>query len=427
MPLNYLEVTDMIALESLRQLTNPLEILPFFNTEYNAEFETEVPIGDTLRIPFPKQFIAQQDNTLAYTPQPIQSRHASVTVDQISKVHFEWDSVELALRMPRGEERIKRDIIKPAITTIRNDMESRAAKYAYQNTTNVVGILGTQPTTFDAVFGAAGQRMAEIGAPPGDWGMFLTPGVTRTLRASVVSQFNPPDAISKMWKKGLIGEVNTFDTYQSNSLWQHTSGAWAGVVEIATAPVSAGLATPIPETSTLSLTQTNGDTYKAGDKINIANVFDVNPVTYRSTGVLKQFTITASVTTAGTAASIVVRPPVIGPGSPYQNVDALPVAGADLTLFPGTNTAGVAATAKTGFQSLALGRQAFALVNVKMANPPSGGGTLSSYARDPETGISVSVLRAFDPNLRKWINRIETLYGFGCLYNERDAVVVAGA
>jgi P22 coat protein - gene protein 5 len=424
---NYLEVTDMMALEGLRQLTNPLEILPFFNTEYNAEFTTEMPIGDTLRIPFPKQFIASQDNTLAYTPQPIQSRHASVTIDQVSKVHFEWDSIELALRMPRGEERIKRDIVKPAMTTIRNDMESRAALYAVLNTPNVVGILGTNPATFDAVYGAAGQRLAEIGSPDGDKGAFLTPGVARALRATAVSQFNPPDAISKMWKKGIIGEVNGIDTYSSNSLRSRTTGAWAGVVEIATAPTSAGLVQPIPETSTLSLTQTNGDTFKKGDAVSIAGVFDVNPITYQSTGTLKSFVITADVTTAGTAASIVVKPPVIGPGSPYQNVSALPVAGADLALMPGTNASGVAAAAKSGFEGLVLGHNAFAQVHVKLANPPSGGGTLSSYARDPETGISVSVLRWFDGNLRKWCNRIECVYGFGCLYNERDAVRIEGA
>lgn len=426
MPSNYLEVTDMMAMEGLRQLTNPMELLPFANTEYNAEFTTEMPIGDTLRIPFPKQFVASTDNTLAYTPQPIASKHATVVLDQISKVHFEWDSIEKALRMPRGEEKIKRDIVNPAMLTIRQDMESRFAKYVYQHTPNVVGILGTNPTTFDAVYGAASQRLAEIGSPAGERGMFLTPGVTRALRATTVTQFNPASEVSRIWKKGLIGERDGFDTYQSNSLWQHTSGAWAGTVEIATAPVSAGLSTPIPETSTLSLTQTNGDTYKAGDSINIAGVNEINWLTYRSTGTLKQFTIENSVTTAGTAATITVRPALIGPGSPYQNVDALPVAGADLTLFPGTNTAGAAATAKTGFQGIAIGKSAFGLVHVKLANPPSGGGTLSSYARDPETGISVSVLRWFDGNLRKWCNRIESAYGFGCFYNDRDAVRIQG-
>lgn len=424
---NYLEVTDMMAMEGLRQLTNPLELLPFFNTEYNAEFTTEMPIGDTLRIPFPKQFIASQDNTLAYTPQPIQSRHASVTIDQISKVHFEWDSIEQALKMPRGEERIKRDIVKPAITTIRNDMEIKAALYAVQNTPNVVGILGTNPTTFDAVFGAAGQRLAELAAPDGEKGAFLTPGVARALRASVVSQFNPVDDLKRMWKKGIIGEVNGIETYQSNSLRSHTSGAWAGVVEILTAPTSAGLSQPIPETSSLSLTATTSDTFKKGDAVSIVGVYDVNPITYLSTGTLKNFTITADVTAAASAATIVVKPPLIGPGSPYQNVSALPIAGADLALYPGTNVSGSAATAKSGYEGLVLGHNAFAQVHVKLANPPSGGGTLSSYARDPETGISVSVLRWFDGNLRKWCNRIECVYGFGCLYNERDAVRIAGA
>jgi hypothetical protein len=51
----------------------------------------------------------------------------------------------------------------------------------------------------------------------------------------------------------------------------------------------------------------------------------------------------------------------------------------------------------------------------------------SSQARDPRTGISVAVIRDFDPILRRWVNRLDTLYGFGNLYNDRAAVRVLGA
>lgn len=422
MPANLFEVSTWMSMEILRQVTNPLEIAPFFNTTYNSELQKSFPIGSSFQVPFPKQFLPNDDNTLGYTPQPIQSRHADVTINKIAKVHFEWDSLEKALRMVRTKEEIQRTIITPAKRAILTKIESDCAKYAYIHTPNVVGALGTNPASFDAVYGAAGERMAEVGSLPGDKGVFITPKVTRALRATVVSQFNPPDAVSKMWKKGLIGEANGFDTYQTPFIYRHTAGTWAGAVTVTTTQ------TGTAAISTLALTATTGDTFKSGDKFNIASVNDVNNETRRSTGTLKQFTIVnaddATVTAAGSAATITFTPPMYGPGSPYQNVDALPVATAALTLWPGTSSP----NGKTGNVNLALGHNAFALVGVPLDLPPVGGSVIiSSQARDPNTGLSIGVLRQFDPNEHKWINRIDCVYGFGDFYNDRDAVAVASA
>lgn len=414
---NNFEFTDWLAMESLRQLLNPLEISPYFNTSYNSEFRKAYPIGTSLRVPFPKMFAIDPDNTLGYTPQPIVDRHADVEINRVAKAHFEWDSIERALKMPRGREKIQKDIIKPAMNTIRNKIETDCADWAALHTPNVVGELGTNPTSFDAVYGAAGQQLAEAASPAGQKAAFLTPAVTRALRATAVNQFNPPDAVSKMWKKGLIGEVNGFDTYQSNSLRRHTAGTWAGVVEVLAGGQSG---------NTLVLTATNGDTFKPRDKFTIAGVYAVNPITKQSTGALKEFSQiqAGTVVAAGTTATITITPAIIGPGSPYQNVDALPAAGADLTLWPGT----VNPNGKTGTLNLAMGESAFALVSVPLDNPPQGGAVeISSQARDPDTGISVAVLRMFDGFARKWINRIECIYGFGDFYNAEDAVVIASA
>lgn len=415
-------------MNALRMLTNSLEVSSWFNTDYNREFTKEYPIGASVRVPFPKRIRGSLGNDLSYQPEALVDRSAPVTIDKVAKAHFEWDGIEQALKMPRGESRIEETILKPAVNTIKQQIDSYCAQYAYLNTPNVVGILGTAPTTFDQVFGAAGQRMAEYAAPDGQRGMLLSPSLARTLRASAVAQFNPPDAISRMWKKGLIGETNGFDVYESMSLYTHTSGAWAGTVEIATAPASAGLTTPIPATTTLSLTATTGDTFKAGDVVNIAAVNGVNPMTYRSIGSLKQFVVMADVTAAASAASIVVSPAIVGPGSPYQNVDALPVAGADLILFPGTNTAGAAATAKTGTQGLALTHDAFALVGVKLQRPKASSVELTSYTRDPESGLGIGFIRAFDPVQYKWINRFDCPFGAGVLYaGDGAAIRILGA
>lgn len=418
MAANLFEVSSWIAMETLRQVTNPLEIAPFFNTDYNSELTKSYPIGDNFQVPYPKQFLPNDDNTLGYTPQGIQSRHTTVTLDRVAKAHFEWDTLEAALKMPRGKEKIQNDIIKPAVRTIKAKIESDCAQYAYLHTPNVVGILGTNPTTFDAVFGAAGQRMAEVGSVPGDKGMFLAPAVTRALRATVVSQFNPSSQLNKMWTKGLIGEANGYDTYQTPFIYRHTAGTWAGAVTVTTTQ------TGTAAIASLALTATTGDTFKAGDKFNIAAVNDVNIETRRSTGTLKQFTVLAAVTAAASAATVTFSPAIYGPGSPFQNVDALPVATGALTLWPGTSSP----NGKVGAVNLAMGKNAFALVSVPLDLPPVGGSVIiSSQARDPNSGINIGVLRMFDGFQHKWINRIDCVYGFGDFYNDRDSVAVASA
>jgi hypothetical protein len=408
--MNQFEYVDWLSMESLRLLTNSLEVAPFFNTKYNPEFTKEFTVGESVRVPLPKQFLIT--NGLGYQPQPIIDRHTTVTVDQSFGVHFEWDSAEQALKLPRGEEKISAQILKPAMAKIKQEIDSRCALYAYQNTPNVVGILGTNPATFDAVYGAAGQRLAELACPPGDMGMILSPAVARALRATAVSYFNPPSDIARMWKKGAIGEVNGFETYQSMSLYSHTAGTWAGAVTVNGAGQTG---------SSLILTCTTGDTFLQGDVFSILNVNDVNPMTLRSTGTAKQFVITAPVTGAASAATVSISPAIVGPGSPYQNVDALAASGAALTLFPGTTSP----NGKVGTNGLAIHGDAFALVGVRLANPKKA--EMSSYARDPETGISVSFLRDFDPVERKWINRFDVLLGFGNLYNDHCAVRVLGA
>lgn len=415
---NTLEVTDWLAMESLRLLTNPLEVAPCFNTDYDEQLGKEFPVGATFRVPLPNMFTSS--STIAYAPQSIIDRHTTVTCDQIRQVGVEWDTVEGALSMPRGEARIKKKILVPAMKKLRQDIDSYCAQYATFNTPNIVGTLGTNPTTFDAVYGAGDQRLTELAGNTEDKTMLLSPSLARSLRAGVVSYFTPTDSFAKMFKKGYIGEVTgVAQTYQSMSLYSVTAAVWAGTVEMLAGN---------QQGASLSLTATTGDTFTEGTAFNIAGVNDVNPMTLRSTGTLKQFCIpfgTATVTAAAAAATIPCYPAIVGPGSPYQNVDALPAAGADLTMYPGTTAPSTGP--KAGVNSLLLGRDAFALVGVKLENPKASSAEIVSQEQDPDTGISVAFLRMFDPKDRKWVNRFDTLFGCGVLWADHCSVRVLGA
>jgi len=146
-------------------------------------------------------------------------------------------------------------------------------------------------------------------------------------------------------------------------------------------------------------------------------------MTRRSTGILRQFSVQAAVTAAASAATVTFTPPMYGPGSPYQNVDALPVAGADLTLFPGT----ASPNGKSGKQSLALGRDAFALVGVKLKVPPSGGDIKTAQRRDPTSGLAICYTQQFTNDEMKYRCRFDCPFGFGEFHNASSAVRILGA
>jgi hypothetical protein len=430
---NSFDVNDFLAREQLRKMTNKLVISESFNTSFNKNFQqsmTTGAMGDTVRVPYPRQFLPGQANNLGYEPQPLIDRHTFVTIDQISKVHFEYDVLDKALRMQDYQGAIGEDIINPAADTMAQDIEDRCAKYAYQHTPNIVGLLGTNPATFDASFGAAYERFINLGAGTGKRRAIIGTGIQRALTAVELALFLPDTEFNRVMKEGSLGRASTFDTFVSPTLYRHTAGTWAGAVTVSVAPVAPGPGSApsggIAGITSMVIACTTGDTVKKGDVVNVAAVNEVNLMTRRQGSgatTLRQLSIQADAVGVASLMTITFTPPLYGPGSPYQNVDALPLAAAALTLFPGTSSP----NGKSGIQSLMLGRDAFALVGVKMKIPSSGGELKSAQRRDPTTGLAVAYTQQFTNDEMKSRCRFDCPFGFGEFWNAIAAVRLLGA
>jgi hypothetical protein len=412
---NSFEVVDWMMQESLDILVNKNAIASMFNTEVQKEFEKDFAPGEIVRVKYPQEYLIRDG--MQYSGQPLQRRHTTVNCNQVFGIDFDWDSFEKALRMERGEELLRREYIEPAMAQLNQEIESRSAFWAYQNASTLVGILGTDPTSFDASSAAARQKLVELGCPAGkDRGIFVPPSVMRALKNTSLSYFNPVTDISKQFRTGIVGSGDGFDWYESVSLYSHTAGTWAGAVTVNGAGQSG---------TQLTITATAGDTFKVGDKVSIANVNPTNPRTRRKVGSsAKTFTVTQALTAAGGGADVLnIWPSIYGPGSPYQNVDALPANSAALTLWPGTSSP----NGKSGTVSLALHPDAFALVGVEFENPKGASVEIAKQLKDDDTGLTISFIRAFEPRTRTWINRFDTCLGFGNLWSDNCAVAIAGA
>lgn len=407
---NTFQFVDWVANESLRMLLNKLVCAQFANHEYEKEYERTYAVGETVRVKLPWRPMITEG--LAFQPQAINRIYTTITVNQLPNIHFQIDSLERALKMERGREMFKKEYIDPMMAKLANEIDRRFALFAYQNTSNIVGALGTDPSSM-TTFQQARQRLIEQGCPQtGEWGMIYPPSVGTSLIPALASFFNPTSEISRQYKDGSMGKMSGFDWYESVNVWRHTAGTAAthGVT----------VAGANQQGSALIVSGTLGDTILQGDVFNINAVNAVNPESLNNvSNTLKQFVVTANFTLTGGIDTIPISPAIFGPGSGYQNVDSLPANGAALTFFPGTTSP----SGKSGNQGLALTKDAFAIVGVELDIPKAS--EWSSRATDPDTGISIALLEMFDPIERKKVCRADTLLGFGALYPDNCAVRVA--
>ncbi|MGA3015927.1 MAG: P22 phage major capsid protein family protein [Bryobacteraceae bacterium] len=408
--------TNWVCMQILRLLLNKLEVSEYFDRNFEKEFEKEFAPGATVNVKFPQNFLVS--DAMGYAPQGLNRLTTTISLDQWLQLAFEWDDYEAAVKLERSKEELMENYLEPAAAAIAQEWDSRAANWARMNASQVAGVLGTDPTSV-STFYTARRYLKEQSCPPGKRGMMISSSMMSTLGSNITAIFNPKDEISKMWKEGYIGDLAGFQFFESNSLWSHTAGTWAGTTGY---PIVSGAS---QSGTSLVITANAGDTFNQGDKFSILNVNRVNPKTRRYSGpvAVRTFTLTQALTAAGGAGADTINflPAIYGPGSQYQNVDALPVSGAALTLWPGTTSP----NGKSGTVGLALSRFAFAMVGAKLYLPKKVED--SGEATDPETKMSVRTVHFWDPIRSVEGTRMDSLGGFGNLYQDNGAVAVVGA
>lgn len=404
-----------MGLECLRILINELEVARVFNTEQNKDYQKPFAIGETTLVKQPQRFLIRDG--IAFQDQGIARKAVPVTMGAPFGIDFTWDSVEQALKAERSEAEISDNYLKPAMAQLAQEIDSRAALFAYQNTNNIAGVLGTTPTTM-ATYSRARTLLKENACPwtGSDRAMVVSPQMNESAVAANLAAFNPPSEIAKEFREGEVGTYAGSTWYESMSLYDHTAGTLAGTVTVTGAGQSG---------STLSITSTTvGDTLKKGDVIGLdstltTQVNNVNPSTRRSTGRIKYFVVTQDITLTAGPDTINIYPPIAGPGDQYQNVNALPGNGATVTLFPGT----ASPNGKHGVNGINFTKDAFALVSAPL-EMPSAVEPLSFMKRDPKTGIAIRFVSAWDQNLSRITRRFDVMIGFGALYADNCSVRV---
>lgn len=388
------------------------------SSKFDTDFNEGPPGGNSITVKKPHRSTIREGWN--WVGQNVARQSTTITADQVFGADLNLDPDEQALYAERSWPEFRRNVIEPISAQIATEVDLRAARFGKLWTSMVHGALGTNPTTSDD-FAAPRSRLTEMGAlvTPRSKTLAVTPAMMRAWIAGTPNLLGLfyIDPVRKAFNDGYVGHYADFDVVESMSLQNHTTGVWATVATGVT------MTTANQSGASINVTCTTGDTFKAGDKISIAGSNAVNPMTRESLGYNRQHTILADTVGAANAATLSIDPPIVGPGSAYQNVDALSAAAGVVTLMPGTSMSNAAA--KTGKFGMAFTDEAFAMVSINVPQPKTGFEMIGS-AEDPETGLKFAMLSWYEPRTLMKCWRWDVYIGFGALRPSESSLLIAG-
>lgn len=390
---NTLLTPTIIAKEALMQLVNSMAMSRNVYKEYKNEF---VKVGSTITIRKPNKFRATKAQARSNTN--IAEPSTSITMSTQAHVSWAFSSVDLTKTIEDYSKRY----ITPAAAALSNQIDADLCGL-YIDVAASAGTPGTTPATF-SVLGDGQVKMDDEAVPSDRRVGILNPAANWALADGLKGTFAAQVA-KDIITKGFLGQIANLALYMDQNVVRLTTGTRTGstvVVNLDGGAFASGGSSLITEG------WGGSGTVKAGDVFTIADVYSVNPMSGASTGVLKQFVVTADNTDTGADMTIAFSPAIVyGATNAYSNVNALPLNHAAVT-FVGSNSTAYP-------QNLLFHPNAFALVTVPIEMPANVWGARES---DPDAGVSIRVVKQYDIDADEEIIRLDVLYGVKTLYQE---------
>lgn len=399
-------LTDsVISLEALSVLENTLVAAKYCDRKYEALFGRHGGSNrsDTIRVRKPNRYTVRLGRT--YAAQDVLDEFVSFPVQTQIGVDTFINSDDMAQNLSSFSDQI----IKPQIAILANYIDQQILTVARQ-TMNVVGTPGS-PANSLATFLAAGAKLDQNACPrDGQRALILGPQGHADAVSGLSVLFQSAPDLAKQYKTGLVAkDVAGFDWAMDQNVGIHTVGTKAGAGAVnGAAQTGSSLVTNGWTASSAILNQ--------NDVFTIAGVFQVNPVSKVSNGVLQQFMVTSAVSSDGSGnATIAIYPPITVTGG-QQTVSASPANAAAIT---------VVGTASTGAANhIALHKGAIALAFAELPMPK--GVDMGATKTDDQLGISMRFVRYFDGDNDRFKARFDVKFGVVVLRPEWVCRVAGG-
>ena len=414
---NTLLTISKITNEALMVLENELTFTGKVDRNYDDQFAVVgAKIGATVNVRRPGRFIGTTGPNL--NVEDFNETSVPVTLDTQFHVDTQFTTQDLALSLDAFSDRV----LKPAVAAIANNIDYDGLSMARLKTANITGTAGTPPTSLLTYLTAQAYLDAEGAPRDGRRSCIVEPFTSATIVDSLKGLFMPAKQISDQYEKGLMGVDSAGMTWlMDQNVGAQTFGAWTTTASTLTAnTTSIGISTGWASSSTITITAGAAVTLKAGDVIQIANVFAVNPQNRQAYGSnrARNFVVNSTVTGSG-ALSVSVSPAIIT-GGQFQNV-TIPTTSATATVTP--FSIGTSATGTVSPQNIVMHKNAFTLAMADLEMPD--GVHFAGRASDKELGLSIRVVRQYTINNDSIPTRLDVLYGWAPLYPELACRVAA--
>ena len=425
---NFLTIS-MITREALRVLENELTFTKQINRNYDDRFGVAgAKIGTVINIRKPPRYKGRTGQALA--PEDAVETSVPLALTTQRGVDLLFTSQDLTLNIDDFSKRF----LKPAVANVANGVDFDGTGLTLQ-CANMIGTPGTFPSAA-LTYLQAGQRLNEEACPVDDRRLVMGPGFVPPIVDALKGLFQSSERIAEQYDKGQMGIGLGFRWYMDQNMRTQVAGAGgAATVSGANQTGNSLVTTGWPVSTAI---------FNAGDIITLPTVFAVNPVNKQQSTFLRQFVVTANVTSAASGTTTIpIAPAIIPPtggtinlvlasntplsvpntytqsvtvGGGFQNVTNSPANGAAITVV---FTAG-----QSSGQACAFHPEAFAMGCADLLLP--GGVDMASRVSDDQLGLSIRAVRAYDINNDRFPTRLDILYGFCVLYQEM-ACRIAGA
>lgn len=394
---NSLLTPSIIAKEMLMAFKNNLGFTKGTDRQYSDEFAVKgAKIGQTVTIRKPSRFTVSSGPTINI--QNVTDEFTSLSLSSQKHVDFLFSSTDLTLTVDDFRKRY----IDQAVLALANQVDLDGLTLAAQSTYNAVGTPGTAPGT--VLLGLqAQQKLNEMAAPQDNKRSFhINPAAEVSMVNGLSGLFQSAEKIAEQYEKGRMGMALGATWYMAQNVYNSTVGPQGGT------PLVDGASQTGATIATKGWTAAAASRLSVGDVFTIAGVLKVNPILKQSTGVLQQFVVTAAFSSDSAGkGSVSISPSIITSGS-TQTVTGSAADGAAITVV---GTAGALCA-----NNILHHEKAFTLGTADLVMPD--GVDFAAVARDPESGLSLRLVRAYDINNDVFPTRVDILYGWAALRPE---------
>jgi hypothetical protein len=381
----------MITREAVRLFKNSNAFIGNIDSQYDDQFaKTGAKIGTQLRIRLPNDYIVSNGPALAI--QSTNEQSTTLTVATQRHVDVSFTSVDRTMSLDDYSEIVMAPMVNALAGNVASTIMSGVEGGICNLVSNVDGSNNIISPTSDTWL-AAGASLDDNSADVANRKIVASPTSMARSVSSLSGLFNPAQEISRQYRNARIYDALNFEWFSDQTTLVHTTGTF-----------SAGTVNGANQTGTTLTVNAITGTLNAGDIITIAGVDAVNRVTKVDTGSLRQFVVTANVSSGAT--SIPIYPAILGVDGggnpqPYQTVTASPANGAVISL----------ATPASGKyrKNIAYARQAVTMVTADLEIPAGG---IIEGARSRQDGVSMRMISQYLINSDESATRLDVLFGY---------------